>query len=66
MARSSNAEIAVLHVGCGREVGRAAGPHHAAALDNNVPVGDARERGDILVDDKNGLAGGARRLRSMP
>jgi hypothetical protein len=58
----SHTEITMLHIGCGGEIGRGAGPDHAAALDNNVPVGNAGERGDVLVDDQNGLAGGAQRL----
>ena len=56
IAAGLNAQIAVLNI---RRVGqfvRAAGPHHAAALDDVVAVGDAGERVDVLVDDQDRLA----------
>ena len=47
----------MLHVGRGGELGRGAAPHHAAALDEVVAVGDAGQRLDVLVDDQDRLAG---------
>ena len=47
-ARTSNAQIPMLHVGRGGERGGRAPPHHAAALDQEMAVGDARQRADVL------------------
>src|SRR5215467_869349 len=54
----SHAEEAVLHVAVPREVGRRARPDHAAFLDHVMPVGDARERPEVLVDDQDREARG--------
>ena len=43
----------MLHVGRCGEVLRVTPPHHAAALDQKMAVGDANERADILVDHQN-------------
>src|ERR1700719_136882 len=52
----SDAEIAVLNIDRAGQVPRVAGPHHAAAFDNGVAVGDAGQRLHVLVDDQDGLA----------
>src|SRR5262244_426789 len=49
----SHAEEAVLHVAVPREIGRRARPDHAPFLDHVMPVGDARERSEVLVDDQD-------------
>src|SRR5215470_1667968 len=49
----SHAEETVLHVAIPRELGRRAGPDHAALLDDVMPVRDARERLEVLVDDED-------------
>src|SRR5215471_7908409 len=54
----SHAEETVLHVAVSRELGRRSGPDHAPFLDQVMPVGDARERPDVLVDDEDREARG--------
>src|SRR5918995_1214338 len=47
-------QIPVLDVLARRELARCALPHHAALLDDDVPVGEADEIGNVLVDHENG------------
>src|SRR5215831_12625096 len=49
----SHAEETVLHVAVPRELGRRSGPCDAPFLDYVVPVGDARERPEVLVDHED-------------
>src|SRR5262249_20311484 len=51
----SHAEIAMLQLGGRRERGGRAGPNDAAALDQDMAVGDADERLDVLVDRQDRL-----------
>src|SRR5688572_7823656 len=53
LGRMLHAEIAVLNPLVGREVGRAAGPDHAAFLEHAVAIGDPRQRLYILVDEQD-------------
>src|SRR5712671_326114 len=62
----SHPEIAVLDVRRGSELGGAAAPHHLAALDHVMAVGDADQRLDVLVDDQDRLAGGLERREALP
>src|SRR3954462_1786140 len=48
----SYAEIAALQLSIGAELGRAAAPDDAAFLQHVMPVGDARQRPDVLVDEE--------------
>src|SRR5205823_6098395 len=62
----SDAKILVLHVGrCGKRR-RIARPHHLTALDDVVPVGDAGQRRDVLVDHQDRLAGGLEPRQARP
>src|SRR6188768_4130164 len=51
----SDAEILVLHLGRRRQLSRSARPHHPAPLDQIMPVGDAGQRLDVLVDHQDRL-----------
>ncbi len=46
----------MLDIQARRELRRSAAPHHTAALDHVVAVGDADQRLDILVDQQDRLA----------
>src|SRR5215467_4944319 len=50
---TSHAEVAMLHFAVAAQIRRSAGPHDAAFLDDVVPVGDAHERPEVLVDDED-------------
>src|ERR1700728_3316576 len=62
----SDAKITMLHIDGVRQFRRASRPHHAAALDNDMAVGDSGQRVDVLVDDQDRLAGGAQALQATP
>src|ERR1700683_2809805 len=62
----SNSKITVLDFSRTGQIGRVAGPYHAATFDDGVSVGDAGERIDVLVDDQDGLASGAQTLQAAP
>src|SRR5258708_31731009 len=55
-AAISNPEIAMLQIGLGDQRFRRSAPHRVAALDDVMPVGDAREILDVLVDHQHRLA----------
>src|SRR6185312_17110073 len=46
-------EITVLDLGVGGELRRGSAPHHAPLLEHVVAVCDARQRGDVLVDEQD-------------
>ena len=48
------------------ELARRSGPDHAAALDQVMAVGDARQRRDILIDNEDGLAFGLESREAAP
>src|SRR5207302_11520213 len=54
---SSHAHIPVLHVGGARQFRRGAAPDDPAPLDEIMPVGDAGEHVDVLVDQQDGKPG---------
>jgi hypothetical protein len=58
--------VAELDVGRRPQRGGTAGPHDPALLDDVVPVGDAGQRLDVLVDDEDGLPGGLERFQAPP
>src|SRR2546425_10004183 len=62
----SNAQMAFLDRARGFQLRRAAGPHHPSALDDVVPVGDAGEGLDVLVDQQDRLAGGLEPGQAAP
>src|SRR3954471_20533546 len=64
--RASYAEVAVPEVAVGVELGGAALPGDAAALDDGVPVGELHQPLDVLVDDEDGLPRGAQPLETLP
>src|SRR5262249_60164874 len=55
---ASDAQVAVLYRRRGCELRRAAGPHHLAALDEIMAVGDAGQRPHVFFDHQERLAGG--------
>ena len=61
-----NAQVALLDVARRRELRRGAGPHHLSLLDDVVPVRDAGERRDVLVDQQDGEAGGLQAGQAAP
>src|SRR5438132_4749764 len=54
-ASLSHAEVAVLDLRARAEPGRGAAPDDLALLEDVVSVGDPRQRGDVLVDQEDGL-----------
>src|SRR3989442_14630606 len=54
-ASLSHAQITVLDVLPGRELGRGSAPDDLALLEDVVRVGDPRQRGDVFVDQQNRL-----------
>src|ERR1043166_2501476 len=62
----SHAHIAVLHVGSMREFRRRSAPDDPAALDEIMPVGDASERVDVLVDYQEGQTRAFEPLKAAP
>src|SRR5439155_959889 len=54
-ASLSHAQIAVLDVLPGSELGRGSAPDDLALLEDVVRVGDPRQRGDVFVDQQNRL-----------
>src|SRR5216117_4140103 len=58
----SDAQIAVLQLAVRRQLGGDAAPYDAAFLEHVVPVGDARQGTQILVDDQDGEARGLQSL----
>src|SRR5437762_3995755 len=61
-----NAQILMLNLRRRRQLRRGAGPHHPAPLDQIMPVGDAGERRDVLVDHEDRLAGGLEPRQALP
>src|SRR5213080_1278881 len=54
-ASLSHAQITVLDVLPGPELGRGSAPDDLALLEDVVRVGDPRQRGDVFVDQQNRL-----------
>src|SRR5262245_22257255 len=48
-----HSQVPVLHIAVPGEIRRGAAPDHAPFLDDVVPVGDARQRPQVLVDDED-------------
>ena len=62
----SNVQIAVLDGRVAAQLGARAGPDDAALLDDHVPVGEARQGVDVLVDDEDRLALALEPLQAGP
>ncbi len=62
----SDADIAMHQLRIGREIGAGARPDRAAFLDDVVPVGDALQHVDVLVDQQDRLALRLQRLDAAP
>src|SRR5215218_1954740 len=62
----SNVQIAVLDGRVAAQLGARAGPDDAALLDDHVPVGEARQGVDVLVDDDDRLALALEALQAGP
>src|SRR5215218_5027848 len=62
----SNVQISVLDGRVAAQRGARAGPDDAALLDDHVPVGEARQGVDVLVDDDDRLALALEALQAGP
>src|SRR5215207_3309415 len=62
----SNVQIAVFDGRVAAQLGARAGPDDAALLDDHVPVGEARQGVDVLVDDDDRLALALEALQAGP
>src|SRR6267143_4949646 len=56
--RASDAQVAMLQVAVRRQLGGDTAPDDAAFLEHIVPVGDARQGAQVLVDDEDSQARG--------
>src|SRR5262245_37992272 len=62
----SHAEVSVLNVCPGAELGRGSRPHDPALLEDVVSVRDAGERTDVLVDQQDRLTARLEALDASP
>src|SRR2546423_2579665 len=62
----SDAQVAMPEVAIGIELGRGALPGDASALDDRVPVGEAHQPLDVLVDDEDRLSSLPQALEALP
>src|SRR5438874_1280308 len=62
----SNAQVAMPEVAIGIELGRGTLPGDASALDDRVPVGEAHQPLDVLVDDEDRLSSLPQAVEALP
>src|SRR5213083_337902 len=62
----SHAQVAVMDVLAGPELGRGAAPDDLALLEDVVRVGDPRQRGQVLVDQQDRLSARLEVLEAAP